>query len=132
MTNSNDDSLATADARLKYWELRRKRILQRNRARQRKDDTRTKIIIGGAALHLIKNGEAESFRNLINYCIATATDRDRRLVVERLREHIEVLNPGISFAEACKEGSDESHAEAEGDSTQPTESRSDDEIAWPG
>jgi large subunit ribosomal protein L7/L12 len=49
----------------------------RQEARKRKDDTRRKIVIGGAALKLVKTGKIK-----LNDLVGQLSERDRKLFVE--------------------------------------------------
>jgi hypothetical protein len=76
-----DEQIATLEDRLKQLKLRQQRIDARQRAlqaqRQRKAETRRKILVGGAVLAKVQRGEiaAEQLRDWLDQALTRADDR---------------------------------------------------------
>ena len=76
-----DDQISTLQERLNQLKLRQQRLDARKRAieaqRERKAETRRKILVGGVVLEKLRKGEidGEQFRRWLNDALTRADDR---------------------------------------------------------
>jgi hypothetical protein len=76
-----DDQISTLQERLNQLKLRQQRLDARKRAieaqRERKAETRRKILVGGVVLAKLRKGEidGEQFRGWLNDALTRADDR---------------------------------------------------------
>ena len=76
-----DDQISTLQDRLSQLKLRQQRLDARKRAveaqRERKTETRRKILVGGIVLAKLRRGEidAEQFRSWLDQALTRAGDR---------------------------------------------------------
>jgi hypothetical protein len=77
--------LEQAQKKLDQAKARLQKAQTKERLRVRKDDARTKIIIGGAMLALIKDQSPENAAKTVAMLVKRMSDRDRALVEPKLQ-----------------------------------------------
>ena len=76
-------SPAELDRRIERLQALRERRLALDRKRERKRDTRRKIVLGGGLLRLIKDGDRQA-AEVVARVIRDVPDRDRKLFVQEV------------------------------------------------